>query len=142
MTAHLDLFVQQHLLAQEELPDFINLENFDYPEMLNCTTPLLDDAVKEGYGSKRGGAHESGFMELFRLLKRLESDCKGPSRRPEYETRQPGSAQGTQQLPNVCRMVWCHQSRRNSGFHDASFAFNGVKHHHQQSPSFHCAMRH
>ena len=35
MTAHLDLFVQQHLPAQEELPDFINLENFDYPEILN-----------------------------------------------------------------------------------------------------------
>ena len=52
MTAHLDLFVQQHLPAQEELPDFINLENFDYPEILNCATPLLDDAVKEGYGSK------------------------------------------------------------------------------------------
>ena len=47
MTAHLDLFVQQHLPAQEELPDFINLENFDYPEILNCATPLLDDAVKE-----------------------------------------------------------------------------------------------
>ncbi|MEC8187601.1 MAG: AMP-binding protein, partial [SAR324 cluster bacterium] len=52
MTAHLDLFVQHHLPAQEELPDFINLENFDYPEILNCATPLLDDAVKEGYGSK------------------------------------------------------------------------------------------
>jgi 2-aminobenzoate-CoA ligase len=52
MTAHLDLFVQQHLPAQKELPDFINLENFDYPEILNCATPLLDDAVKEGYGSK------------------------------------------------------------------------------------------
>ena len=52
MTAHLDLFVQKHLPAQEELPDFINLENFDYPEILNCATPLLDDAVKEGYGSK------------------------------------------------------------------------------------------
>ena len=142
MTAHLDLFVQQHLPAQEELPDFINLENFDYPEILNCATPLLDDAVKEGYGSKEVVLMNEGSWTYSDLQKDSNQIARVLLEDLNMKPGNRSCAQGTQQLPNVCRMVWCHQSRRNSGFHDASFAFNGVKHHHQQSPSFHCAMRH
>ena len=38
MTAHLDLFVQQHLPAQEELPDLINLETVSYTHLTLPTT--------------------------------------------------------------------------------------------------------
>ncbi len=57
MTAHLDLFVQQHLPAQEELPDFINLENFDYPEILIARLPCWMMLLKKGMDPK-SGAHE------------------------------------------------------------------------------------
>ena len=47
MTAHLDLFVRNHLPPPELQPDFINLEFFSHPETLNCSDPLLEVSRKD-----------------------------------------------------------------------------------------------
>ncbi len=69
MTAHLDLFVRNHLPPPELQPDFINLEAFSYPEILNCSDPLLDDAVKEGHGDRTAVIMDEGEWTYSDLQK-------------------------------------------------------------------------
>jgi len=69
MTAHLDLFVRNHLPPPELQPDFINLEFFSYPEILNCSDPLLDDAVKEGHGDRTAVIMDEGEWTYSNLQK-------------------------------------------------------------------------
>ena len=52
MTAHVDTFARDHLPPKEQWPNFINLDRFEYPETLNCATPLLDNALSEGHGDR------------------------------------------------------------------------------------------
>ena len=69
MTAHHDLFVQQFLPQKTEMPDLINLETFGYPEILNCAEPLLDDAIKEGNGTKKAVIMDEGEWSYSDLQK-------------------------------------------------------------------------
>ena len=52
MNAHVDTFARDHLPPKEQWPNFINLDRFEYPETLNCATPLLDNALSEGHGDR------------------------------------------------------------------------------------------
>jgi len=69
MTAHLDLFARNHLPPPELQPDFINLEFFSHPEILNCSDPLLDDAVREGHGDRTAVIMDEGEWTYSDLQK-------------------------------------------------------------------------
>ncbi len=51
-TAPKDTFVRDNLPPPEQWPDFINLEEFGYPDRLNVAAELVDEAVKKGWGER------------------------------------------------------------------------------------------
>jgi 2-aminobenzoate-CoA ligase len=52
-SAHVDSFARDHLPPREQWPRFLfDRPEFRYPERLNCTVALLDDAVAAGHGDR------------------------------------------------------------------------------------------
>ena len=51
-TCHTDTFVLDNLPAADTMPDFVNLEELGYPEMLNAAVELVDRHVAEGRGDR------------------------------------------------------------------------------------------
>jgi 2-aminobenzoate-CoA ligase len=52
MTNYTDHFAQNGLPTAAAMPQLIHLENplFQVPDLFNCTVPILDDAIEEGFG--------------------------------------------------------------------------------------------
>lgn len=51
-SCHTDTFVLDNLPAADAMPDFVNLEELGYPEMLNAAVELVDRHVAEGRGDR------------------------------------------------------------------------------------------
>tara|TARA_R110002110_G_scaffold205066_1_gene416722 strand:- start:121020 stop:122642 length:1623 start_codon:yes stop_codon:yes gene_type:complete len=47
-----DTFARDRLPPEDQWPDLINLDRFNYPLELNCVHELLDKAVSEGHGAR------------------------------------------------------------------------------------------
>ncbi|MCP3674696.1 MAG: AMP-binding protein [Gammaproteobacteria bacterium] len=47
-----DNFVTDHLPAEQQCPDFINMDCVNNNQPFNCAVELLDNAITEGYGEK------------------------------------------------------------------------------------------
>jgi 2-aminobenzoate-CoA ligase len=74
-SAHVDTFARDRLPPPEALPEFvISLPELQYPERLNCATRLIDDAVREGHGSRIAVRSDRGdvtYAELFERSNRI-----------------------------------------------------------------------
>ena len=74
-SAHVDTFARDRLPPPEALPEFVNsLPELQYPERLNCATRLIDDAVREGNGSRIAVRSDRGdvtYAELFERSNRI-----------------------------------------------------------------------
>lgn len=51
-SAHTDTFAGDNLPPSELWPDLINLDQLNYPQVLNCAEELLDVAVHDGFAEK------------------------------------------------------------------------------------------
>ena len=75
MSLREDTFAKDRLPPPEELPEFLfELPEVQYPQRINCTRVLLDDALIEGFGSAVaviGEVERLTFAELERRVNRI-----------------------------------------------------------------------
>lgn len=70
-TAHVDQFARTRLPPAELLPEFLfELPELQYPDRINCSVTLLDDAVAQGHGARIAMYSEAGNWRYDELLER------------------------------------------------------------------------
>jgi len=74
-TAHVDTFARDRLPPRHQWPELrFDLPELEYPEVVNCASVLLDDAVTQGHGSRpalTGNSERLTYAELQERVNRL-----------------------------------------------------------------------